>query len=39
MWRYECESGSYAHDSLSKLLWLIFTHRLHHLVEHGKFMD
>ena len=39
MWKYECKSGTYAESSLLALLWTIFTHRLHHLIENGKFTD
>ena len=39
MWKYECKNGVYAADSLFKLLWLMFTHRLEHLMRDGKYMD
>jgi hypothetical protein len=39
MWIYECEAGVYKEDTLVKLVWCIFRHRMHHLIEHGKFAD
>jgi len=39
MWTYECKAGTYKEDSLSRLVWTIFTHRLHHLIEDGRFSD
>ena len=32
-------SGSYASDSLIHLLWIVFSHRLHHFVKGEGFRD
>jgi len=39
MWKYECEAGTYTESSLLALIWTIFNHRLHHLIQDGKFTD
>lgn len=39
MYKYECKTGVYESDTLVGLLWEMFTHRLWHLKEHGKWMD
>lgn len=31
--------GNYAEDSLIKLLWVVFTHRFHHLLKGEGFRD
>ena len=33
------ESGTYSEDSLIKLLWVVFTHRFHHLLKGEGFRD
>jgi len=39
MWIYETKAGTYKEDTLIKLLFIIYKHRFHHLVNDGKWMD
>jgi len=39
MWTYNCKAGTYTEDTLVGLVWLIFTHRLHHLFTEKRFVD
>ena len=38
-YRMDCPAGSYEAGSWLALGWAIFTHRLHHLFHHGKWVD
>jgi len=35
----KCEAGTYAEDSISSLVWTIFTHRLGHFLKGEGFRD
>ena len=39
MWKYKCEAGVYTEDSLFKLIYAIFSHRLHHFIRGEGFRD
>lgn len=39
MWTYECKAGVYTETSLIRLLWAIHIHRMHHLINHGRYSD
>tara|TARA_B100000287_G_scaffold398604_1_gene416138 strand:- start:10 stop:186 length:177 start_codon:yes stop_codon:yes gene_type:complete len=32
-------SGIYSSDNIFSLMWELFSHRLHHLIKHGRWMD
>lgn len=32
-------SGTYSSDNIFTLMWEIFTHRLHHLIKHRRWVD
>jgi len=32
-------TGKYYSDNIFSLLWEMFTHRLHHLIKHGRWID
>ena len=38
-YKYTCPAGNYTSNSIVGLMWAIFTHRMWHLVSHGKWMD
>jgi len=38
-WIYSCDAGMYKEDSLIRLLVAIYKHRLHHLLNDGKWKD
>ena len=39
MWTYKCKAGVYTETSMIKLLWVIHCHRMHHLINHGRYAD
>ncbi len=36
---YTVSNGVYYANSIMGLMWEIFTHRLHHLIKHRRWMD
>ena len=38
-YKLEVPAGTYTSDSLIKLMWEVFTHRLSHLWKHRRWMD
>ena len=38
-WIHKCPSGVYTADTLLGLVWIIFTHRLHHFLKGEGFKD
>ena len=39
MWSYQNSAGTYTESSLFRLLYVIYSHRLEHLIKDGKWMD
>ena len=39
MWIYETNEGTYKESSLLRLLYVIYSHRMEHLIKDGKWMD
>tara|TARA_B100001996_G_scaffold190607_1_gene145751 strand:- start:199 stop:402 length:204 start_codon:yes stop_codon:yes gene_type:complete len=38
-WTYKCKAGVYTESSLLKLLYVIYSHRMEHLIRDGQWMD
>ena len=36
---YTVPAGTYESETLFGLVWEVFTHRLHHLIKHRRWMD
>ena len=32
-------AGTYTNNNIFSLMWEVFTHRLHHLIKHRRWMD
>ncbi len=39
MWTYQCEAGEYKEDTLCRLLFTIFLHRVSHLMKGEGYVD
>ena len=36
---YKVPNGTYYANSIWGLIWEVYSHRLHHLIKHGRWMD
>ena len=39
MWTYQNKAGTYTESSLLRLIYVIYSHRLEHLIKDGRWMD